>query len=136
MPAHTASLWLDYAFTTDTLDGLSIGGGVRYQGKSWADAANTLRVPDAAVFDAAVRYQKDDWTASINVANVFDKEYVKGCAADVELELREMSIADQATALARDHIDVGLTRPRSSSQTVQGSIVSTLPQQEQIFTLS
>ncbi|MGL4557869.1 MAG: LysR family transcriptional regulator, partial [Afipia sp.] len=30
---------------------------------------------------------------------------------DVELELREMSIADQATALARDHIDVGLTRP-------------------------
>ena len=34
----------------------------------------------AAVFDAAVRYQKDDWTASINVANVFDKEYVKGCA--------------------------------------------------------
>jgi iron complex outermembrane receptor protein len=80
VPAHTASLWLDYAFTNDALEGLSLGGGVRYQGKSWADAANTLRVPDAAVFDAAIRYEKNDWTASINVANVFDKEYVKSCA--------------------------------------------------------
>ncbi|KAA3530772.1 TonB-dependent siderophore receptor [Agrobacterium tumefaciens] len=80
VPAHTASLWVDYAFTDDTFEGLSIGGGVRYQGKSWADAANTLRVPDAAVFDAAIRYEKNDWTASVNVANVFDKEYVKSCA--------------------------------------------------------
>ncbi|MGK9039913.1 TonB-dependent siderophore receptor [Rhizobium sp. SA279] len=80
VPAHTASLWLDYAFTTDALEGLSLGGGVRYQGKSWADEANTLRVPDAVVFDAAIRYEKNDWTASINVANVFDKEYVKSCA--------------------------------------------------------
>ncbi|MCZ7462769.1 TonB-dependent siderophore receptor [Rhizobium rhizogenes] len=80
VPTNTASLWVDYAFTDDTFEGLSIGGGVRYQGKSWADAANTLRVPDAAVFDAAIRYEKNDWTASINVANVFDKEYVKSCA--------------------------------------------------------
>ncbi|KAA3502741.1 TonB-dependent siderophore receptor [Rhizobium rhizogenes] len=80
VPANTASLWVDYAFTDDTFEGLSIGGGVRYQGKSWADAANTLRVPDAAVFDAAIRYEKNDWTASVNVANVFDKEYVKSCA--------------------------------------------------------
>ncbi|MCZ7856422.1 TonB-dependent siderophore receptor [Agrobacterium salinitolerans] len=80
VPTQTASLWLDYTFTNDALDGLSLGGGVRYQGKSWADEANTLRVPDAAVFDAAIRYEKNDWTASINVANVFDKEYVKSCA--------------------------------------------------------
>ncbi|MFK0385100.1 TonB-dependent siderophore receptor [Agrobacterium sp. NPDC090273] len=79
VPNHAASLWLDYAFTNDALQGLSIGGGVRYQGKSWADAENTLRVPDAAVFDAAIRYEKNDWTASVNVSNLFDKEYVKSC---------------------------------------------------------
>jgi len=79
VPAVTASLWLDYAFTTDALDGLSVGAGVRYQGESWADEANTLKVSDAALVDAAVRYKKNDWTASLNVANLFDKDYVSGC---------------------------------------------------------
>lgn len=79
VPNQTASLWLDYAFTNDALDGLSLGTGVRYQGKSWADNENTLRVPSASVLDAAIRYTKNDWTASINVSNIFDREYVKSC---------------------------------------------------------
>lgn len=79
VPDHTASLWLDYAFTNETLEGLSVGSGIRYQGKSWADNENTLPVPSATVFDAAVRYTKNDWTASVNVANLFDREYVKSC---------------------------------------------------------
>jgi len=80
VPNSTASLWLDYAFTSDALDGLSIGAGVRYQGKSWADQANTLRVPSATLFDAGIRYEKKGWGAALNVANLFDKEYVSGCA--------------------------------------------------------
>ncbi|QCI98886.1 TonB-dependent siderophore receptor [Agrobacterium larrymoorei] len=80
IPNHTASLWLDYSFTNDTLEGLSLGGGVRFKGKSYADQLNQLEVPSAAVFDAAIRYEKNDWTASVNVANLFDKEYVAGCA--------------------------------------------------------
>jgi iron complex outermembrane receptor protein len=79
IPNSTASLWLDYALTDGELEGLSIGGGVRYQGKSWADEANTLRVASATLFDAAIRYEKKGWGASLNVANVFDKEYVAGC---------------------------------------------------------
>ncbi|MBB4166512.1 MULTISPECIES: TonB-dependent siderophore receptor [unclassified Rhizobium] len=79
VPDVTASLWLDYTVTTGTLEGLSLGAGVRYKGESWADEANTLKVPDATLVDAAVRYKKNDWVASLNVTNIFDKVYVESC---------------------------------------------------------
>jgi iron complex outermembrane receptor protein len=79
VPNSMASLWLDYAVKDGPLEGVSVGGGVRYQGKSWADEANTLRVPSATLFDAAIRYEKNGWGASFNVNNLFDKEYVSGC---------------------------------------------------------
>ncbi len=79
VPDWTASLWVDYTVTTGALEGLSLGGGLRYKGKSWADEINTLEVPSSAVFDAAIRYKRNDWTASLNVANIFDKEYVESC---------------------------------------------------------
>ncbi|MGN7295093.1 TonB-dependent siderophore receptor [Rhizobium sp. SAFR-030] len=79
VPDVQAALWLDYSVPVPALEGLSIGAGVRYQGESWANRENTLKVPDATVFDAAIRYKKDGWEGSINVANVFDKEYVRGC---------------------------------------------------------
>src|SRR5262249_22750177 len=75
IPNSTASLWLDSTVTDGELEGLSIGGGVRYQGKSWADEANTLRVPSATLFDAGIRYEKKGWGAALNVTNLFDKEY-------------------------------------------------------------
>ncbi|WP_440411429.1 TonB-dependent siderophore receptor [Neorhizobium petrolearium] len=79
VPNVLASLWLDYTVTQGPLEGLSLGAGVHYRGKSWADEANTLRVSDATVFDAGIRYEKNDWKASLNVTNLFDKEYVSGC---------------------------------------------------------
>lgn len=79
VPNVLASLWLDYIVTQGPLEGLSVGAGVRYRGKSWADEANTLRVSDATVFDAGIRYEKNDWKASLNVTNLFDEEYVSGC---------------------------------------------------------
>ncbi|WP_438750774.1 TonB-dependent siderophore receptor [Pararhizobium sp. O133] len=79
VPEQQAALWLDYVVTEGALEGVSIGGGLRYQGKSAADKENTAFVPDALVADAAIRYQKNDWAASLNVSNLFDKEYVKGC---------------------------------------------------------
>lgn len=79
IPNTQASLWVDYGVTTGALEGLSVGGGVRYQSSSWVDTANTLKVPDATLFDAAVRYKKNDWEASLNVSNLFDKEYVRSC---------------------------------------------------------
>ena len=83
IPNSTASLWLDYSVKDGPLDGLSVGGGVRYQGKSWADEANTLRVPSATLLDAAIRYEKNGWGASLNVNNILDKEYVSGCQGEL-----------------------------------------------------
>ncbi|MDH6267793.1 iron complex outermembrane receptor protein [Rhizobium sp. SG_E_25_P2] len=79
IPDVSASAWLDYKLPVGMLDGVSIGGGLRYQGKSWADMENTLRVPGAVVADAAIRYQKDNLGVSLTAANLFDKEYVTGC---------------------------------------------------------
>ncbi|WP_075290870.1 TonB-dependent siderophore receptor [Pararhizobium arenae] len=79
IPEHQAALWLDYTVTEGAMEGLSLGGGLRYQGESAADIENTVWVPDAVVADAAIRYEKNGWGASLNVSNLFDKEYVKGC---------------------------------------------------------
>ncbi|NRP70428.1 Ferrichrome-iron receptor [Ensifer psoraleae] len=79
IPETQAALWLDYTVTSGTFEGVSLGAGVRRQGESWADAENTKKVPAATLVDAAIRYEKNDWAASLNVANLFDKEYVKGC---------------------------------------------------------
>lgn len=79
VPDWSASLWVDYTVTTGALEGLSLGGGLRYKGESWADELNTLEVPSSTVVDAAIRYKKNDWTASLNVTNLFDKEYVESC---------------------------------------------------------
>ncbi|MCA1439628.1 TonB-dependent siderophore receptor [Ensifer sp. IC4062] len=79
VPETQAALWLDYTVPSGAFEGVSVGAGVRYQGESWADAENTKKVPDATLVDAAIRYEKNDWAASLNVANLFDKEYVKGC---------------------------------------------------------
>ena len=79
VPAVTASVWLDYTIPEGALEGVSLAGGLRYQGKSWADYANTKEVPDVVLADAALRYEKNGWGAALNVTNLFDKEYVKGC---------------------------------------------------------
>jgi iron complex outermembrane recepter protein len=79
VPKMLASAWLDYTVPTGLLEGVSLGGGVRYQGVSWADYANTKKVPDAVLFDAAIRYKKADWGASLSVTNLLDKQYVSGC---------------------------------------------------------
>ena len=79
VPERQASLGLDYTFSDGPLDGVVVGGGVRYIGSSWVDNENTLKVPSATVFDARVGYRKDNWGIDLNVANLFDKAYVGSC---------------------------------------------------------
>lgn len=55
-PRHMASVWTDYKFDSDSLDGLRLGGAVRYVGYSWTDAENTMRVPSYTLLDASVGY--------------------------------------------------------------------------------
>ncbi|WP_319518186.1 TonB-dependent siderophore receptor [uncultured Martelella sp.] len=79
VPNVTAAAWLTYTVPEGALEGLSLGGGIRFEGESWADMANTEKVPASTVFDLNVSYERNDWTAAINVVNLFDKEYVAGC---------------------------------------------------------
>ncbi|TIV71706.1 MAG: TonB-dependent siderophore receptor [Mesorhizobium sp.] len=78
-PEQFGSLWLDYAVPSDRLEGVTLGGGVRYVGSSFADTANTQKVPDVVLVDAAIRYEKDNFKAALNVSNLFDKAYVASC---------------------------------------------------------
>ncbi len=79
VPEVIASAFLDYTFTTGAMKGLSLGGGVRYLGKSEATQPNTVKVPSATLFDVAARYEWDAYKVSLNVTNLFDKRYVSGC---------------------------------------------------------
>ncbi|MFD1703307.1 TonB-dependent siderophore receptor [Methylopila henanensis] len=79
VPEIIGSAFLDYTFTTGAAKGLSLGGGVRYLGKSEATQPNTVKVPDATLFDVAARYEWDAYKVSLNVTNLFDKRYVSGC---------------------------------------------------------
>ncbi|PKR48538.1 TonB-dependent siderophore receptor [Thalassospira marina] len=82
VPTEMANMGLDYTFRDGALDGLRLGGGVRYQGASYADDANQYKVPSATVFDAGIGYGvEDQWDLSLNVSNLFDKEYVAGCSS-------------------------------------------------------
>ncbi|GLK75897.1 ligand-gated channel [Methylopila jiangsuensis] len=79
VPEIIGSAFLDYTFTAGALKGVSLGGGVRYLGKSEATEPNTVKVPDATLFDVAARYEWDAYKVSLNVTNLFDKRYVSGC---------------------------------------------------------
>lgn len=91
VPDYTASLWADYTFSVGALEGLKLGGGVRYVGKTvggyspnvYTAGATKLEAPGYTLFDAAVTYDFGKktpdlagLTAKLSVNNVFDKEYV------------------------------------------------------------
>ncbi|MFS0828988.1 TonB-dependent siderophore receptor [Pseudomonas phoenicis] len=85
-PKHMASLWGDYAFDSGALDGLRIGGGVRYVGYSWADAENTMKVPSYTLFDASVGYDLGKVglkgvDVRVNANNLTNESYVASCAS-------------------------------------------------------
>ena len=79
IPELQASLFAQYTFLDGTLEGLSLGGGVRYVGSSYADQLNTLKVPDVALIDLKLGYKKNNWGVDLNVTNVFDQDHVSGC---------------------------------------------------------
>lgn len=83
VPEHMASLWLTYTFRQTFLEGLSLGGGVRYVGSSYGDAANTIGIPSYTLFDAAVSYDLgkavsslEGATVRLSATNLSDKRYV------------------------------------------------------------
>ncbi|WP_411835953.1 TonB-dependent siderophore receptor [Pseudomonas chlororaphis subsp. aurantiaca] len=85
-PRHMASLWADYKFGSGSLDGLRLGGGVRYVGYSWADAENTMRVPSYTLFDASIGYDLGKVglkgvDVRLNANNLTNESYIASCAS-------------------------------------------------------
>lgn len=85
-PRQMASLWADYNFRQGALDGLRLGGGVRYVGYSWADAENTMKVPAYTLFDASVGYDLGKvglkgLDVRLNANNLTNESYIASCAS-------------------------------------------------------
>ncbi|MDU0342877.1 TonB-dependent siderophore receptor [Bosea rubneri] len=87
IPDYFGSLWANYKFDAGALNGLTLGGGVRFVGASYADDANKVRAPGYTLIDAAIRYDlgaaNAAWKgaeATLNVTNLLDKEYYSGCS--------------------------------------------------------
>lgn len=84
IPRNQASGWATYRFFDGPLNGLRIGGGVRYFDNTFAYTAPTLygklKTGDVTLVDALVGYDIDKhWSVDVNAKNLFDKEYVSGC---------------------------------------------------------
>ncbi|WP_434761787.1 TonB-dependent siderophore receptor [Vibrio fortis] len=82
-PAQVADLvgsaWAKYQFFDGALDGLSIGGGVRYIGETYGDNFEQNKVPSYTLYDATVSYRFADYKLQVAAKNVLDKEYVATC---------------------------------------------------------
>lgn len=88
VPKYFGSVWANYSFDSGVLDGLAIGGGVRFVGSSYADDANTVRADGYALVDAAVRYDLGKLDpalggaeATLNVTNLLNDEYYASCSS-------------------------------------------------------
>lgn len=83
VPDQMASFWADYTFSSGVLDGLNVGGGVRYVGTSYADALNLYPNEPYTLVDAVVRYDLGravaQWKGAqvaLNATNLLGTEYV------------------------------------------------------------
>jgi iron complex outermembrane recepter protein len=85
-PEHQAAAFANYTFGSGTLDGLSLGAGVRYFGKHQGNQANTLELPSYTLVDAVAKYDLgaldnrfEGAELAVNANNLFDKDYVATC---------------------------------------------------------
>lgn len=86
VPNNTASLWAYYTFRDGALNGLGLGGGVRYVGSSYAVMETVsgaqVSVPGYTLVDAALKYDLSAMdkrlkgaTLSVSATNLFDTDY-------------------------------------------------------------
>jgi iron complex outermembrane receptor protein len=85
VPQNEASAWADYRMPPGLLDGLSVGGGVRYIGTTYNDL-NTFTVKTATLVDGTLGYdlgvkqtRLKGATLYLNGRNLLDKTYVASC---------------------------------------------------------
>ncbi len=89
VPRYYGSLWANYSFDYAALEGLTVGGGVRFVGSSYADDANKVQADGYTLLDAAVKYdfgaknpKLKGLEATLNVTNLLNKEYYSSCSSN------------------------------------------------------
>lgn len=90
VPRYFGSIWANYAVDGGPLEGVTIGGGVRFVGASYGDDANTVEADGYALLDAALRYDfgaknpdLKGLEATLNVTNLLDKDYYSSCSYNI-----------------------------------------------------
>jgi iron complex outermembrane receptor protein len=88
VPRHNVSLWADYALDDMGLEGVKIGGGVRYVGETNL-TDNTSNIPGYVLVDAMASFdlgkfksELDGATLKLNARNLFDKQFYTCVASD------------------------------------------------------
>lgn len=77
IPSHSASVWVDYTFTSGRLAGLGLGLGARYESKSWATNSNTFKHSSSFLVDAALRYDMTEHLqVQLTVQNLMGEQTV------------------------------------------------------------
>lgn len=87
IPVDQATLWADWRVPVTELEGLGLGLGVRYMGRSYGADDNSFKVPAHTVIDGLIHYDLpssdspwSDMRLAFNVTNLFDNIYVAGCS--------------------------------------------------------
>jgi iron complex outermembrane receptor protein len=88
VPRYYGSIWTNYSVDVGALEGLKIGGGVRFIGSSYADDANTIEADGYTLLDAALQYDfgaknpgLKGLEATLNVTNLLNKDYYSSCSS-------------------------------------------------------
>src|SRR5690606_496001 len=75
-----SAAWLKYTFQDGLLEGLGIGGGLRYVGPTYNDLANESENASYLLADAALSYElSDNLSLQVNANNLFDNEHIVSC---------------------------------------------------------
>ncbi|OOF69567.1 TonB-dependent siderophore receptor [Rodentibacter caecimuris] len=83
LPKHSVAGRTTYYFDSGILEGLTLGAGIRYNGKTVTDRGSlnpNKKVPSNTVVDLMAYYQiTPNWSTQINVDNVSNRRYISGC---------------------------------------------------------
>ncbi|QEW22327.1 Ferric hydroxamate uptake [Marinibacterium anthonyi] len=80
-PENFGSVWLTHDFDGN-LDGLTLGGGVRYVGDRFGDAANLYKLDEVVLVDLVGEYElTENVHLAVNVTNLTDEVYVANCGS-------------------------------------------------------